>query len=182
MTTLLVLWLALCTGAEPCFGQSAQEYQLKSAFVYSLAKFVEWPQTAERATPLLLGILGEDPFGPTLERITEGRTVNGRPIRIKRASKPLALTDCHILFVAAGEENRLMPYLNVIGALPILTVGETQQFTKDGGIVSLLLEQERIVLQVNVDAANRAKLKINSRVLELARIVHEHMGTVRAEK
>lgn len=182
MTRLVTLVLVLVGAAALGVGQSAREYELKSAFLFSFAKFVEWAPLHGSSSPLLLCVLGEDPFGQTLDRTMEGKGVNGRPIVIKRASKPSDLGDCEIVFFPASEESRFTPYLKTLGEKPVLTVGETKEFTRSGGIVALLLDREKIVLEINVDAAMSAKIKISSRVLELARIVHQAPMPSRRER
>ena len=163
--------MALAFGTLLAGAETGQEYAVKAAFLFNLAKFVEWPE-AGSPEPLLLGVLGEDPFGEVLDRSVNNKVVNGRPVAIKRASSVEQLTDCQILFISSSENKRLKQILKVLEGRPILTVGDNENFIRAGGMIALVLEQNKVVLEINIDQAARASLKISSRALQVARIVH----------
>src|SRR5215470_11378348 len=110
--------------------QALSEYQIKAAFLFNFAKFVEWPPTAfsDPAAPLILGIVGQDPFGPDLELTVMGKTVNNRPLVIKRFPNRQTREPCHILFVSQSEQDHLTQILAVVRSSATLTVSETEQF------------------------------------------------------
>ena len=156
-------------------GASPTEYQIKAAFLYNFARFVEWPASAlpDSARALILGILGEDPFGPEIDRIVEGKTVNGRRLEIRRLKDTDSLNGCHILFVSTSEGRRLPRILEALRLLPVLTVGDFESFAGRGGIIDFVLEENRIRFEINQEAAERAGLKISSKLLKLATLVRE---------
>ena len=152
---------------------SPSEYQIKAAFLYNFAKFVEWPAKAllETRTSMTLCILGEDPFGADLEHILDGKTVNGRSIVVKRFSAIRGLEVCHILFISSSERHHLPEILEALGQASMLTVGETERFARLGGIINFTIEDNKVRFEINVDAAERAGLKISSRLLKLGKVI-----------
>jgi len=153
---------------------SALEYQVKAAFVYNFAKFVEWPGDAGAtdAATLIIGVIGEDPFGQTLDDTVRGKTVGGRALAIKRFTSIDDLEPCQVLFVSASLSRHLPEILSRIQGSPTLTISEEDRFAQDGGMVRLVTEDNKIRFEINVDAAERAGLRISSKLLALAQIVH----------
>jgi hypothetical protein len=149
------------------------EYQVKAAFLYNFAKFVDWPVEAlpESSTDMILCILGEDPFGTDLEETVQGKLVNGRRLGIKRFKSPSGLKGCHILFISSSEGNRVAEILATLRGASVLTIGEMERFARLGGIINFTMEDNKVRFEINVDAAAQAGLKISSKVLKLATIV-----------
>src|SRR5215470_12681842 len=110
--------------------QALSEYQIKAAFLFNFAKFIEWPSTAfpDPAAPLILGIVGQDPFGPDLEQTVMGKTVNNRPLVIKRFPNRQTMEPCPILFVSQSEQDHLAQLIAALRSSNTLTVSETDQF------------------------------------------------------
>ncbi|HEV2425792.1 MAG TPA: YfiR family protein [Terriglobia bacterium] len=159
--------------ALPCASVRAQqpsEYQVKAAFVYNFARFVDWPEGTPEQT-FVIGILGEDPLGRALEAVVNQKTVNGRPIVVRRIASAAAGRDCRVVFISASEQRRVPAILDVLKGSAVLTVGESEGFAKQGGMINFIMEDDRVRFEVNVDAAEQARLKISSRLLRLARIV-----------
>jgi len=152
--------------------QPAPEYAVKAAFLFNFAKFVEWPDDAfaDPASPLVLCVVGEDPFGDAL-RSLKGKIVNGRPLAIRYLTTIEELDRCHLLFVCPSEKPVLSKILQTTKGRSILTVGDMEGFTQDGGIINLVKEESRIGIEVNLEAAQRTRLKISSKLLALAKIV-----------
>ena len=111
---------------SPAHAQTAGEYQIKAAFLFNFAKFIEWPSEAfnNGGAPLVLGIMGEDPFGSAIDQALNGKTVNGRQLTIKRLKWGQNLRDCHILFISSSERNRLAQIIESLKGASVLTVGE----------------------------------------------------------
>jgi uncharacterized protein DUF4154 len=152
--------------------QSAGEYELKAVFLYNFAKFVEWPTSASAGThDIVLGIIGTDPFGEILDQTISGKTVNGRWLVIRRFRRAEDAKDCQIVFISSSEKKRLDSILESLQGAHVLTVGETPGFAQQGGIINFVLEDNRIHFEINVEAADRANLKISSKLLSLAKIV-----------
>lgn len=151
------------------------EYQVKAAFLYNFAKFVEWPPGtfAGPNAPLVVEVLGEDPFGQSLDEAIGGRSVNGHPLLIHRSRRLEDLRGCQLLFVSSAEQKRMPLILARLEGWPVLTVGEWETFAESGGIIQFLLEDNRVRFAINLDAATRARLKISSKLLTLAKIMRE---------
>lgn len=167
--------IAACTialGRQAAHAQrsSASEYAVKAAFLYNFAKFIEWPSGAPSG-PIKIGILGEDPFGATLDGTVKGKTANGRSLVIRRLKRTQDARSCHIVFVSRSEKGRFAEILEAVKGAPVLTVADTERFAHRGGMLNFYLEQNRVRFEVNVTAAEQARLKISSKLLRLARIV-----------
>jgi hypothetical protein len=149
------------------------EYQVKAAFLYQFTQFVEWPASAfpSGQAPLVIGVLGDDPFGAYLDEIVSGEVANGHPIVVQRYRQAEEVAPCHILFVSRSEEHRLEEIFSHVGGRPLLTVGDADDFARAGGMIQFVTDEGRIRLRVNADAARLANLTISSRLLSLAEIV-----------
>jgi len=154
----------------------SSEYLIKAGFIYNFAKFVEWPANAfaQPDSPIVIGVLGTDPFGNTIDRIVEDKKVGTRGFVVRRYkwSKELKdVKDCKILFISASERAHMDEIVESVKGLPILTVGETPGFAERGGVIRFTLEGNRVRFEVNVEAAHQAELNISSRLLTLAKII-----------
>src|SRR5947207_3575250 len=139
---LAVLAALIFTGGIAEEGPEAapSEYQLKAAFLFNFAKFVEWPPEAFATsnTPFIIGIIGEDPFGADLERTVRGKSVNGRTFEIKPLRTLTEAGGCHILFISRSERKRVPEILKAASAASVLTVSEIERFTQAGGMVNFV--------------------------------------------
>jgi len=164
--------------AQTSDSSDSSEYLIKAGFIYNFAKFVEWPTTAfaQPDSPIVIGILGIDPFGPLIDRIVENKKIGARGFVVKRLKWGGDLKDlkeCKILFVGASERAHIDELMQIVKTLPILTVGETPGFAERGGVIRFVLEDNRVRFEINVDAAHEADLTISSRLLTLARIIQQ---------
>jgi hypothetical protein len=162
-------FLALGVWAAP----PAPEYEVKAAFLYNFAVLTEWPTNtwAKPDEPVVIGVLGADPFGPALEKILGGKQVLGRPVRLARFQRAADVGVCHVLFVSAAEAERWPATKDALAARPVLTVSDRERFCRQGGMVQLVQRADgSIGLVVNPGAVERAKLKLSSRLLALAKI------------
>ena len=164
--------LALATGSAAVPQQSSLEYPLKAAFLYNLVKFVEWP-AADGNGPIVLGILGQDAFGATVEQVFRGKEVEGRALQIRYVAKPEDLKFCQVIFISEPEKGRLLEILGALKDAHVLTVSEIERFAERGGMVHLIIENTKVRFEVNVDTVSRARLKISARLLQLASVVHD---------
>lgn len=169
LVTLLVAWCALSSAEDL---QSGNEYQVKALFLYNFAKFVEWP-SAMSGGPICIGVLGDDPFGDALDRTIEGKTVNGRGFVVKRLKSEAEARQCHIVFVNLPDKKRLRSLLDTLKGAAVLTVGETRGFAEGGGVINFVVIDDRVRFEANMDAAEQAGLKLSSKLLSLAKIVHK---------
>jgi hypothetical protein len=176
--TCLLSAMAMWSHAEGLDSTDSSEYLIKAGFIYNFAKLVEWPTTAfaRQDSPIVIGILGDDPFGATLDRIVADKKIDGRGFTVKRLrwGKDLKeLRECNILFVSSSEKEHIDSVVDAMKWLPILTIGDAPGFAKRGGIVNFTVEDNKVRFEVNVEAAKRAELTISSRLLTLARIVQQ---------
>jgi hypothetical protein len=156
----------------------SSEYLIKAGFIYNFAKFVGWPTTAfaEPNSPIVIGIFGNDPFGAILDRIVNDKKIDGRGFAVKRLKWGKDLKDCNILFISSSEKAHLQEVIQIVKGMPVLTIGETPNFARRGGIINFTLEDSKVRFEVNIEAARQADLNISSRLLSLARIVQEDVA------
>ena len=168
------LLLAACF-STPNHGECAvaAEYEIKAAFLLNFAKFVDWPASsfADRDSPMVIAVLGSDPFGSVLDNTLRNEKVKGRKLVVKRSNQLSDLKGCHILFVSSSEHSRLGSIIQEVKDQPVLTVGDVAGFADRGGIVNFILRDRKIGFEINTSAADKAGLKISSQLLKLARIV-----------
>ena len=154
----------------------SQEYALKAAFLFNFTKFVDWPPTAfaDEKSPLNLCVLGnDDPFETSLDELVANETVNGRPIAVRRLTRGADPGACHVLFIPRTERERQLEVLAGLRGAAVLTVGESERFLADGGLINFFLDLKRIRFEVNLPAVERTPLKISSKLLRLARLMPE---------
>ncbi|MBI5895542.1 MAG: YfiR family protein [Desulfobacterales bacterium] len=170
---LMVGWM-LWSAAWPAIADPppASEYQIKAAFLYNFAKFIEWPANAHvaEAQAFTIGILGQDPFGPDIA-VIEGKPVKGKPLRVLHALTLEELKGCQVIFISAASAVELERILNNLKGKPVLTVGETEGFAYHGGMINLLTVENKVRFEINTRMAEQAGLKISSHLLRLAKIV-----------
>jgi hypothetical protein len=171
----LVLSIVLLSGGRtaPAETTPPPEYQLKAVFLFHFAQFVEWPPDAFPAahTPLVIGVLGEDPFGAYLDEAVLGETVNNRSLVVHRYRRVEEIQTCHVLFISRSEAGRLEEILTSLQGRNILTVGDTAGFAARGGMIRFALDANKIRLRVNLAAAQDAHLTISSKLLRPAEII-----------
>ncbi len=162
-------------GLRPCHSENArfESHQIMAVFVYNLTNFVTWPDEKFKGpdTPLFIGILGNDPFEGMLEKVVKGETVNGRPIAVQQDSEIHNLSHCHIVVISSSMKMNLPQIFVEAGKYKVLTVGDTEGFAQQGGMVNLISVAGRMRLEVNLRAARKAGLQISSKLLNLATII-----------
>lgn len=166
VTSLLGGSLRTAAAASP----AATEYEIKAAFLLHFSKFVEWPASAFVApdAALFICVVGEDPFGPVLEEIVRSEMADSHPIAVERYRLAGNVDRCHILFVSRSAEPLQRQILDQVRGKSILTVSDDQEFTRRGGVIGFVTVNGKVKLQVNRSSAERADLRISSRLLRLA--------------
>jgi hypothetical protein len=146
---------------------------VKAAFLFNFSQFVDWPAAAfaDDRSPLVIGVLGSDPFGATLDEIVRDETVNGRPLTVRRYQSPDQLDSCHILFIDRSQDSRLDAIVAALKGQSVLTVGDFEGFARRGGMIRFVTVGNKIRLRINLGAAQEAKLTISSKLLRPAQIV-----------
>jgi len=150
------------------------EYEVKAAYIYNFAKFVEWAngRFQDGSESVHVCVLGDDPFGPSLE-VIEGKTAVNRKVRIKRTASLQNIRGCEILFISNSEEEHLAKILKVISGSPVLTIGDTEGYAEQGVMINFYMENKTVRFEINPKAAIRAGLRISSNLLRIAKIVAE---------
>jgi len=160
--------------------RAALEYQVKAAFLYNFAKFVEWPAEALSPTTdvVVIGVFGEDPFGAILEQTLEGKTCcHDRRLVARRFRRGKDATSAQILFIGASEDGRLADILANLDGASVLTVSDIDHFTDRGGMIGFRREANKVRFEINADAAAHAGLTISSQLLKLAtRVINRSDG------
>jgi hypothetical protein len=151
---------------------TSREYQIKAAFIYNFAQFTQWPDSAFTGSsdPFVVGVIGQNPFGTSLEQIMNGKTIAGRSVVVKYLDSPDQIAGCNLLYVAAGEDDNLDGIFKVVADKPILTVGDSPKFPWAGGIIRFLIEDNKIRFEISPDSADKAGLRISSKLMSLAKI------------
>jgi hypothetical protein len=176
---LLIVGLisAFASPAPMVWGQSTGTtgYQVKTAFLFNFAKFIEWPASgfAKPQSPFTICVLGQDPFGSTLTDTLQGKLIGERPLLVRRLKDKSEARTCQIVFVSSSESAHLADIVETLRGGSVLLVGETNGFAASGGTIEFTLEDDRVRFAINADAANRSGLKFSSKLLALARIVHD---------
>jgi len=170
--SVLVLFAILAFAAGTgVLADAPTEYEIKAAFIHNIAKLVEWPNPPPGANALRLCILGKNPFGHAID-ILRGKQVGNLTWEVLPADPKTDLKECRVLFIAASESDDLGSVLDGIKGDATLTIGDTAGYAERGVIVNFYMEQNRVRLEVNVEAAQQAGLRIGSQLLKLAKIVH----------
>lgn len=157
--------------AEPRSSESDLELQLKAAFILNFARFVEWPTNAfaSPTNAVVIGVLGDTPVARYI-RVAVGRTtIENRPVVVQQFNDADKIGTCHALFIGASKRERLPSIMGKLEGRPVLTVGDVDGFIDEGGIINLKKNrQDMLRFYINRPAAERAGLKISSKLLKLS--------------
>ena len=175
LLSFVVVGLFLAFITTPVRAETSREYQLKAVFLFNFAQFTDWPTNAftNSTAPIVIGILGEDPFGDFLDATVRGETVNGRKLEIQRFRRVEEIQTCHILFISGSEDRRLERILQALKARPILTVTDIEGPLTRGTMVRLLMEKNRIRIRIDMAPIHEAKLEVSSKLLRASDVVPE---------
>lgn len=170
LATVAFAGMLLASGVH---GQEIDEYQVKAAFLYNFAKFVEWPAEAFKTPkdPITVCVLGHNPFGSGLEDVIRGKSIEGRAVAFRQVANAAEASACQILFISSSDGKRFRSLEGSLKTAGILTVGEVQGFASSGGVINFTLDDGHVRFEINVAAAEHAQLRISSKLLSLAQIV-----------
>jgi uncharacterized protein DUF4154 len=157
----------------PAQAATSKEYQVKAVFLFNFAQFVKWPAQAfpEAKTPLVIGVLGEDPFGDYLDELVRGEIVNNRSLVVKRYSRVEDIGLCHVLFISQSEARNWRKIFADLNGRNILTVGDIENFVPSGGMIGFASDKGKVRLKIDVETAEASGLTISSKLLRSAEIV-----------
>ncbi len=176
LVTLLAFVAGLSLTAPAGFAAHpvSMEYRLKAAFLYNFTRFTEWPSgISTNSKALNICVVGTNPFGSALNEI-KGKRANNASIDIKLIDPDDSFSGCQLIFIAKSERSRTRKILRALDGQPVLTVGETGDFNRFGGIIQFMVMNKKIRFSINIDAAQRAGLTISSKLLRLAAIFQEN--------
>ena len=165
-----VLFLFLVFSLRGFAQEPAPEYQIKAAFLFNFAKFVDWPPQAfpQATSPIIVGVLGKNVFGHYLQDTIRDKQVKNRRFEIKEFASVNDALNCHILFISPSLKDDLPKILSALRNTSVLTVSESDQFIPAGGMINFTIEESKVHFQINDDAAKKAGLRISSKLLSLA--------------
>jgi hypothetical protein len=168
--TVLMAMLSGLVQAAPV--APPNEYALKSVFLYNFCHFIDWPESSFTSPnePLIIGIVGDDPFGSLLKEAVEGETYHNRPIVIEHYHGPRDIKHCHLLFVGRTEASRVDAILAAVNSKSVVTVGETEDFLDHGGMIALPADKNRVRLRIRPATMRAANLSVSSKLLRVADI------------
>ncbi len=172
----LLIWFIFLTGGSrhlTAQTMASKEYQVKAAFLFNFAQFVDWPDTVftNADMPFSIGILGNDPFGDALEATVEGETIKNHRIIIERVQAVGDLKNCQLIFISKSEKKQVPEILSALDDRPVLTISEIEGFAERGGEINFYLEGSKVRFEVNPAAAKRVGLNVSSQLLSLGKII-----------
>jgi hypothetical protein len=168
LLALAAAWPAALQAAGSPPRDPEAQWEVKARHLCSMPRFIDWPEEAlpNPDSPLVIGVMGSDRFLEIVQREAEGKMIKGHPLQVRRP-RGREFQSCHVLFVSDLAWKRGRGLIELLRHRPILTVGETQGFAQSGGIANFRLDDDRVYLEVNDDAAKRARLNISSKLLRL---------------
>ena len=177
----IVLFVVLICGfASPVslvWGQlsGTTGYEVKTAFLFNFAKFIDWPASsfATPESPFTICVLGQDPFGKVLDDALQGKKIGNRPFAVRRLKDRAEARHCQMVFVSSSESAHLAEIIESVQGANVLLVGESPGFVASGGTIEFTIEDNHVRFAINTDAADRSGLKFSSKLLALAKIVHD---------
>ena len=154
-------------------GRSApvSETEVKAAFLFNFAKFVTWPTQAfsSETAPIQLAVFGDEEVTSTLKSLLSDKKAHGRSFEVKRILSPQEAKNFQIVYITSTENRRASQILEVTRKLPVLTVGEWDQFLDLGGMINFLFEDSQLRFEINPEPAEKVKLEISSKLLRLGK-------------
>ena len=172
LATILSLALAPCGASASEADGVSREYALKAAYLCRFADYVDWPESAFKSAdePMVLGVLGESPFGTALDKLVAGTKSHGRELTVKYFHTLDEYQPCHLLFICSSETERLKDILSKTRDAPVLVVGDSPGLAEKGAAIDFLIEDNKVRFEVNPEAAKQARLQISSKLLHLAKL------------
>jgi YfiR/HmsC-like len=173
MACLLATLGPMCGGGLAGAQDGSSEYAVKAAFLFHFAQFVEWPDTAFRdaKSPLVYCTVGFDPFRGVLDETLKDKTVGARGFEVRHLKQAQEAHGCHLVFLGEDQKRQLASAMAALKGTPALVVGESDKFVEEGGMIGLSLEDNKVKFEVNLDATDRAGLKVSAKLLALAKHV-----------
>lgn len=169
------VFLCLSVGGARAEQDSAAAYEIKAAFLYNFALHVEWPSAAFEGSnsPIVIGVLGEDPFKGFLDRAVKEKTAQGRSLKVEHPGRMEDLKKVHILFIPGAEKQQIGKAVESLKEAPTLVVGESPGLLREGAVMNFFIEESRVRFEINLEAARKRNLKIGAKLQKIARVVQD---------
>jgi len=153
----------------------ASEYEVKATYLFNFGRFVQWPPSvpAAQGDSFPICVIGEDPFGPVLDKILSGETIDGKAVVAKRVVKAQDAVNCRVLYISMSEDSGLKDVLAVLDKTGVLTVSDMPQFSRRGGMIQFVMQGDKIRFEVNLTSAQEAGLTLSSDLLKVATAVRK---------
>ena len=179
VTIVVFVWGLFSVAALHAQNAKPTDYDVKAAYLYNFGRFVEWPAqvTTTKSGHFTVCVLGQDPFGPSLDSTLAGETIGGKSIVARRISSPQESDDCRILFLSPMEGGHLKKIVAELDKKAVLTVSDIPQFAQLGGMIQFVLEGKRVRFEVNLAATQRAGLTLSSELLKVATTVRKNSAS-----
>ena len=178
--SILLITVLMVTFVSPALLAWSQlsgttSYEVKTAFLFNFVKFIDWPPSsfASPQSPFTICVLGQDPFGQMLDDTFQGKIIADRPLAVRRLKDKAEARHCQIVFVSSSESAHLAELFASLQKANVLLVGETNGFASLGGTIEFTVEENHVRFTINIDAADRSGLQFSSKLLALAKIVHD---------
>jgi hypothetical protein len=173
---VVVVWVLLWTARMNAQQAKPKEYEVKAAYLYNFARFVRWPANVPTTqdNSFSICVLGQDPFGPTLDSTLAGESLDGRPVVVRRISRAQDVGDCRIMFISSTEENHLKQILAALENSLVLTVSDMPDFSRRGGMIQFVLEGSKVRFEINLANAEAARLTVSAELLKVAATVRKN--------
>ena len=169
--TLVIVLFAV--GGDVITMHAATKEETQAIFMANFVKFVTWPEPLKSEATIIVGVIGQDPFGENLKKVFAGKDFGGKTVEVKSFQAVPTEEVCHILFISSSEEGNLSKILEALKNLSILTVGEMKQFVESGGMINFTLVEDKVRFEINLGSAKKVNLKINPKLLKLAVLVKQ---------
>jgi hypothetical protein len=173
---VVAAWVFLWTGGMHAQQAKPKEYEVKAAYLYNFGRFVRWPANVPTTqdNSFSICVLGQDPFGPTLDSTLAGESLDGRPVVVRRISRAQDVGDCRIMFISSTEENHLKQILAALENSLVLTVSDMPDFSRRGGMIQFVLEGSKVRFEINLANAEAARLTVSAELLKVAATVRKN--------
>jgi hypothetical protein len=168
---MVVVCVAAVVAGRTVRAAEVSEYALKAEFIERFTHFISWPPSAFSGAdaPFVICVLGDNPFGDYLDKMTAGRTIRDRQVKLVQPKKLGETRKCHVLFVARSEKARLAAVLSQTSDRPVLTVGDTEGFAQRGVLINFYLDGDKVRFEVNAEATKKSGLTVSAQLMSLAR-------------
>lgn len=168
------VFVLLLVAAYRSDAQNATTGEVKAAFLYNFARFTEWPDDAfvSDSAALVIGVAGDEVLRRSVDNVIRGKFAGIRTLKTQQVKDPNDSAGLQMLYIGGTSASRAEEFVLAVNGGPVLTVGEVDRFVEKGGMINFLIADNRIRFEISMDATERSRLKVSSRVLTLAKTLY----------